>query len=135
MARVSIWYVRAALLHFVAGVTAGVWQLAATADLVPGSASLLRPVHIEVVLLGWLVQLAVGVATWILPFSGGVSEDRRFWAAWVGLNGGILLVVAGAWTDTALLHLLGRGGEGSAGLLLLWALWARLRPLPRREHG
>ncbi len=135
MARVSVWYIRAALLHFFVGVTLGAWQLAATGGLLPEAPVMLRSVHVEVVLLGWLVQLAAGVASWILPFSGAVSEDRRFWGAWWALNGGILFVLAGACTDTALLFLLGRGGELVAGLLLVWGLWARLRPLPRWTHA
>lgn len=131
MALVSVWYVRAALVHFLLGVTAGAWQLAATIDLLPDLSLLVRPIHIELLLLGWLVQLAVGVATWILPFSGSVSSDKRFWSAWSALNGGILLVVVGTLTDAAVLKVLGRGGEVAAGLLLVWGLWARLQALSR----
>lgn len=134
MARVSIWYVRAALLHFLAGVSIGTWQLVASADLLPDVSLMLRSVHVELLLLGWLVQLAVGVATWILPFSGAVSSDSRLWSAWSMLNGGVFLVIAGAWTETIMLRVLGRGGEVIAVLLLTWALWSRLRPLPRRHH-
>jgi len=131
MARISVWFVRAALLHFALGATAGAWRLAAVAAPWPSSGLPLRVLHVEGMLLGWGCQLALGVALWILPFSRAVSEDRRFWGAWAALNGGILLVVAGQWSGTSLLVVLGRAGEIGAVGLLIWGLWPRLQPIPR----
>jgi len=133
MARVSRWFVRAALLHFALGATVGAWGLAAKGGLWPAFPLPMRPLHVEFVLLGWLCQLAVGVALWILPFSGGVFADRRFWAAWGLLNGGIMLVVLGDWALVANGVLVGRICEGLAGGLLVWGLWPRVRPLS--EHA
>ena len=82
MARISIWYVRAALLHFAVGASVGAWGLAAKSGLWPAFPLPVRSLHVEVVLVGWVCQLALGVALWILPFSRSVSEDRRFWGAW-----------------------------------------------------
>jgi len=135
MARISVWFVRAALLHFALGATVGAWRLAAIGGGGPSSALPLRALHVEGMLLGWVCQLALGVALWILPFSRAVSEDCRFWAAWASLNGGIGLVIAGRWGDAVLLVLLGRAGEIGAAVLLIWGLWPRLRPPPRRHHG
>ena len=134
MARISVWFVRASLLHFVVGATVGAWELAAKGGLWPSFPLPVRALHVEVVLVGWVCQLAVGVALWILPFSGGVSRDRRFWVAWAGLNGGVLLAGAGQLAGFALLTLLGRGGEIAAAGLLVWGLWPRLRALPQRNH-
>lgn len=129
MARISVWYVRAALLHFALGATVGAGGLAAKGGLWPALPLPMRPLHVELVLLGWLCQLAVEVALWILPFSGGVSVDRRFWAAWGLLNGGIVLVVLGDWALVVNGVLVGRICEGLAGGLLVWGLWPRVRPL------
>ncbi len=91
--------------------------------------------HVEGVLIGWLMQLALGVAVWILPFSRDVSADRRLWAAWVCLNGGVLLTIGGAAGTGWMLALIGRAAEGGAGLLVAWVLWPRVRALPQRGHG
>lgn len=129
MAPISVWYVRAALLHFALGTTVGAWGLAAKSGLWPAFPLAVRPLHVEVILLGWLCQLAVGVALWILPFSGGVSADRRFLGAWGLLNTGILFAVLGNWMLVPGGLVVGRICEGVAGGLLVWGLWPRLRPL------
>ena len=134
MAQISVWYVRAALLHFALGATVGAWALAATGGLVPPVPLPARPLHVEGMLVGWMCQLTVGVALWIFPFSGAVSADRRVWVAWGLLNGGIGLAVGGQWMEVPLLTMVGRGSEMGAALLLLWALWPRLQPLPTRGH-
>lgn len=133
MARISVWYVRAALLHFALGATAGAWGLAVKSGLWLPFSLPTRPLHVEVVLVGWICQLAVGVALWIFPFSGSVSEDVRFWGAWGVLNGGILLVVVGKWNVLPELQIVGRASELLAGGLLAWGLWPRLRPLPPHD--
>lgn len=51
----------------------------------PGSS----PPHVEFMLIGWTVQLTMGVAFWILPrFEGGVSRGAvgYAWFAFVLLN-------------------------------------------------
>lgn len=133
MARISIWFVRAALLHFALGATAGAWVLAAKGGLRPAPPLPMRPLHVDVVMIGWVCQLALGVALWILPFSRAVSKDWRFWAAWALTNGGVVLVVVGHMSGAVPATSLGRSAEIAAGLLLIWGLWPRLRPLPQRS--
>jgi len=134
MVRISVWFVRSSLLHFAVGATVGAWQLAASGE--PGleAPALLRAYHVEGMLLGWVCQLALGVALWILPFSRSVSEDRRFWGAWAALNAGILLVIVGKWSGAAGPYLMGRACECAAGGLLVWGLWPRLRSVRRHGH-
>lgn len=134
MSTISIWFVRAALVHFALGATAGAWRLAATGGILPIVPLALRPLHVEGMLLGWVCQLAFGVALWILPFSDQVSSDRRLWAAWALLNGGIVSVVGGQWGTTPALQIVGRSAEVAAGVLVLWVLWPRVRALPARGH-
>ena len=114
MPRLSQWYVKLAFGYLIAGFTVGALLLAHKGrPLHPALWSLL-PAHIEWLLLGWVAQLTLGVAFWILP---------RFWkeprrgnttgatVALVLLNAGIVLVSLGAllglgpWATAA-----GRGG-------------------------
>jgi len=132
MPRISVWFVRAALTHCLIGFSVGAWQLATRSGLLMPAPVSLRPVHVEVVLVGWLVQLAVGVAVWILPFSRGVSHDRRLWSAWGLLNAGIFFVVTGAFVPGSLLLVIGRLAEVGAAVLVVWVLWPRVRALPLR---
>lgn len=133
MPRISVWFVRASLVHCLIGLSVGSWQLAHYGGLINVSLVALRLVHIEVMLLGWLVQLAFGVAVWILPFSREVSADRRLWSAWGLLNAGILLVVMGAFASDSVLPVIGRLAEIGAVGLVVGALWPRVRALPIRK--
>lgn len=93
MPRVSAWLVRAALLHLVVGVTIGAALLAGNA----AGWSAGRPLalaHREMVTVGWLVQLAIGVGFWILPpVRGDAVRERPAWIVAALLNGGVLLFV------------------------------------------
>jgi cbb3-type cytochrome oxidase subunit 1 len=98
MPRLSQWMVRAAFGYLLLGFTVGALLLAHKGlPLHPILWSWL-PAHIEFLLLGWIVQLAMGVAFWILPrFWEKPSRPRENFAlaAFVLLNLGIWLVVAG----------------------------------------
>jgi hypothetical protein len=67
MTRLSMWTVRTALLYLGVGFLLGALMLLQKG--VPIDPSMLRllPMHVEFVLLGWTLQLAMGVAFWILP--------------------------------------------------------------------
>lgn len=98
MPRLSRYLIRAAFLYLLLGFTFGALLLAHKG--IPYAPWLWawRPAHIEFLLMGWILQLTMGMAFWILP---------RFWqqprrpnegyaaAAFVLLNLGIWLVVAG----------------------------------------
>lgn len=98
MPPVSAWLVRSSLLCLAAGVTLGTALLAQKSGwwVIGGGSSLLL-VHRELVLVGWLVQLAVGVGFWILPpVRGGAIRKRPAWAVAILLDSGLLLFLAGA---------------------------------------
>ena len=55
---------------------------------------LLRASHIHMLLVGWTVQLACGVAYWILPRldnSGSRGDERPVWVYYGAINGGVML--------------------------------------------
>jgi hypothetical protein len=87
--------------------------------------------HIELVVLGWMVQLAMGVALWILPRFGvpaSASGSTSGWMAWILLNSGIGLVVAAdLGVASVALALAGRSLEAAAAAAFAIAVWRRIR--------
>jgi hypothetical protein len=83
-------------------------------------------------LSGFMVQLALGVAHWILPRARNVSPPGtvRLWTALVLLNAGVVLLVAGPLSPFVsdglspglLLHAMGIA-------LLVHGLWPRIQSM------
>lgn len=130
MPRLSQWLIRTAFIYLLLGFTIGALML--TNKGVPLHPALWRwlPAHIEFLLMGWIVQLTMGVAFWILP---------RYWqkparprvasaqTAFVLLNLGIWLVVAGTTFQAGRWQLfLGRAAEVGAVILFSLHTWKRI---------
>jgi hypothetical protein len=60
------WYIKVALLYFVAALAGGVWQAA-------GGPLWLTPVTIHLLVVGWITGTIFGVAYWMFP---KYSKDR-----------------------------------------------------------
>ncbi len=135
MPRLSRWFVRSALLYLALGFTFGALMLFNKGVPIDPAVLRLLPAHIEFLLFGWTVQLAMGVAFWILPrFAGGASRGNEgaAWLAYGLLNAGIWLAGMGAvlgW-PTALL-LLGRVAEAAAAAAFVVHAWPRVKPMSR----
>lgn len=87
------WFLRAALLYLLLGFTLGALMLANKG--VPFAPQLWRllPAHIETLLMGWLLLLALGVAYWILPrFKTARPRSWLVWLSLLLLNGGIACI-------------------------------------------
>lgn len=130
MPPLSIWFVRTAFAYLALGFTVGALLLANKG--VPFAPALwqLRAAHIELLTLGWLLQLALGVAYWILPrFWEGPPRGNTTGAylAFGLLNGGLWLVVLSTvfGLPPALL-LLGRLLEAGAVLAFAWHIRPRI---------
>ena len=133
MPRLSVWMIRTALLYLGLGFTWGALMLYQKgAPLEPGLLRLL-PLHIEFVLVGWTVQLAMGIAFWILPrFARGAvrGNEGLVRVAYILLNGGVLSVGVGAWLHAPdVISLLGRVAELLAVAAFAWHAWTRVKPL------
>lgn len=134
MPRLSYWIIRCALVYLVMGFSLGTWMLLAKAMGSPEVVGRWRPIHAELLLIGWLIQLVIGVSYWILPRLD--VQNRRGYEPFVGLavlmlNAGIGLNCAGFWMGHPLLLAIGRGLEVGGLLLYALALLPRLkRPLP-----
>jgi heme/copper-type cytochrome/quinol oxidase subunit 1 len=132
MPRLSIWSIRAALIHLGIGFTLGGLMLFNKGVTLDPALWRLLPIHVEFVLLGWTVQLAMGVAFWILP---RLQRTERYgnptlaWIAFALLNSGVLTVAAGEWLDSpAWLILLGRSVELAAVAAFAIYIWPRVKP-------
>ena len=124
MPRLSFWFIGAALSYLLAGATAGasIMILGATGYQLP---SWLLPLHIEFMLIGWSVQLAMGVAYWVLPrHKSEPARGNQLLArgAFVILNAGVLL--AGLGRD--MVPILGHGAELVGALAFAGSAWQRL---------
>lgn len=127
MARVSIWALRLAIVHLMAGFTVGALLLANKgASLLPLaglSAPQLLRVHHHALVFGWTVQLVMGVAYWILPTFGARTERGReaaMIAALVALNLGVMLAALG-WPMAAW------GAQACAALAFAAHAWPRVK--------
>lgn len=124
MPRLSCWFIRFALVYLGVGVLGGGLILSAKGyPEVLGWSWLLLPAHIELLIVGWLIQLTMGMAYWILPRLDGAGNRGRpvlAWASLVMLNTGV--------SGTAILLLI-RAILPQAGVDLLLIPSALLHPL------
>jgi hypothetical protein len=125
---VSRWLVRTALLYLVAGAALGGLLLAAPAA---GGQGWWRA-HAELMLFGWVLQLAMGVAYWILPkHAAGPPRGPEAMASAIHplLNAGIV-ISAVAWLAMLPPPVLaaGRTLELSAVALFAVVAWPRVKP-------
>lgn len=130
MPRLSIWMVRTALVHLLLGFTIGALLLANKGMPFYPALWRLLPLHSEILLLGWTLQLAMGVAFWILPRFDTARPRAGFaWAAYLLLNLGIVLVAASlVWVTVPQLLFSGRLAEVGAALTFALHAWPRVKP-------
>lgn len=136
MPGISVWMVRLSLLHLVAGSGLGALLLASrelpALAAVGGGLWEYRNVHLETLLVGWMVQLALGVAFWILPRIRG--ERPRAGLAAAGallLNAGVAAAAVGGAAGMEAWAVAGRSAEAAAALLFAAHAWPRVRLLRR----
>lgn len=132
MPKLSVYFIRAALFYLLGGFTMGALLLIQKGLPFAAEIWLLRPLHIEAVIFGWMLQLVMGVAFWMMPrfaeapFRG---DERPAWLAFGCLNLGIWANLASFLVPGAeLLGLAGRALEVLAIVLFARHLWPRIKP-------
>ena len=123
MPRLSRWLLRAALINLALGFTIGALLLWNKGIPLHAAIPRLLPAHMEFLLVGWTIQLVVGVALWIFPRFGAGTLARHStigWTAFALLNAGVWLVVLQA-------ELAGRIAELAAAGLFGVHMWSRIR--------
>ena len=132
MPRLSRYFIRAALCYLVAGFTVGTLLLLDKAVALHPRLWLWLPAHIEFLLLGFMLQLVMGVAYWILPRFRNPPVRGRSRAAWLAfalLNAGVIAVSVSALFGTPVfLTLLGRLSETGSALAFAVHAWPRVKP-------
>jgi hypothetical protein len=132
MPGLSVWFVRCSFIYLFLGFTLGGLILANKGfPFAPWIWSLL-PAHMEFLLLGWMVQLTMGVTFWILPrFRSGPPRGNidLVWSAFVILNTGIVMVAVQPFFSMTWLTQTGRILETISVLLFALASWQRVKPL------
>lgn len=134
MPRTSLWFIRASLTYLGLGFTLGALLLLNKGiPLAPALARLL-PAHVEFLLVGWVIQLVMGVATWIFPRFGvphtARGSEGAAWLAFVLVNAGVWLAAVGPLVAGPLhgaLPLIGRLAEAAAAAVFAANVWARVR--------
>ncbi|NTU82266.1 MAG: hypothetical protein HGA45_23285, partial [Chloroflexales bacterium] len=94
MPRVSVFIIRTALLQLALGATLGGLLLIEKGLRLAPWLWTLRPGHIQMMLIGWTLQLACGVAVWILPRLDAAGRRGSLGLVWLyygALNGGVAL--------------------------------------------
>lgn len=136
MPKLSVWAIRAALIYFMAAALVGSVLLAGKAVMLPAALWVLRPFHVEALLFGFMVQLVIGVAFWMLPRAPVKVGERGIGWALVLLNAGVWLAAAGGMVPGgAGMLLAGRLCEVGAVALFAVHVWPRVRDakLVRRD--
>src|SRR5690606_4178317 len=125
------WIVRTGLVHLLVGFLLGAVMLAQKGLVLDGAGFLLlRPLHAELLTLGWTVNLGMGVAFWILPRAGTgavrAGATQVLMAAGL-LNAGVLAVgLAPILGAQSWLPWSGRIAEVAAALLFGAHAWRRV---------
>ncbi len=138
MPRLSVYFIRAALIHALLGFTVGALLLANKGIMFSPAIWSLLPLHIEFAFIGWMVQLAMGVAFWILPRFSSSSprgNEKLAWAAFVLLNTGIFFVVIQSLFGVNGFALTGRIMELLGLAAFAAGNWKRIKPLEEKSRA
>jgi hypothetical protein len=143
--RLSVWPVRTAMLYLGVGFLIGALMLFEKGARIDPALLNMLPMHVEFVLIGWTLQLAMGVAFWILPRVGQVANlsNRQVnnlpyrskygnqtlgWIAYGLLNFGVLSVGIGLWLNAPpIVPLIGRVAELLAAISFMLHAWPRIK--------
>lgn len=132
MPRLSVWFIRTALLYLGAGFTIGSLALLQKAVPTLPWTPMLLTMHMEFLLPGWTLQLAMGVAYRMLPrFTDGPKwgDESSAWLAYILVNIGVLSVATGSLAGLYQMVLLGRIAETAATAAFLRHAWPRIKPM------
>jgi len=138
MPRLSVYFIRASMIHALLGFTVGGLLLANKGIMFLPAVWSLLPLHIEFAFIGWMVQLSMGVAFWILPrlSHGSPRGNEKFiWAAFALLNTGILFVVIQNFSGANGFAFLGRIMELLALAAFAAGNWKRIKPLEDKSRS
>jgi hypothetical protein len=132
MPKLSVWLVRASLVYMGIGFLFGSLILHHKGiPIYPWTWKLLNP-HIEVMIYGWTMQFAMGIAFWILPRFMGQGRYGKTYLGWWSfglLNTGLALAVFEGWYTIGVLTTVGRVFILAGVIAFVVMMWPRVKPL------
>jgi hypothetical protein len=136
MPKLSVWMVRASLVHMGLGFLFGSLILHHKGIPIYGwTWKLLNP-HIELMIFGWTMQLVMGVAFFALPrFTHRPSRygfESLGWISFTLLNSGVILVAIANWYGLGEVMLIGRMLSLLAVISYVVMIWPRVKPFGAR---
>ena len=132
MPKLSVWLVRASLVHMGIGFLFGALMLHHKGIPIGGTVWRLLNPHIELMIFGWTMQFVMGIAFWILPRFSGEERYGRVdlgWWSFALLNMGIGAAGLGSWIVLGWLTLVGRLLMLAAVVMFATVIWPRVKPL------
>ncbi|MBL7994931.1 hypothetical protein JNM05_06115 [bacterium] len=129
MPTLSVWLIRCSLAYLGLGFTIGALILFNKAVPVIPSVWNLLQMHIEFLLLGFILQLTMGVAFWIFPRLQTMTDrgdERKAALAFVLLNAGIWVCSIAPFISISYILLTGRICQTAAVILFILNLWPRV---------
>lgn len=121
--------IRSSLIYLLIGGCIGLFLLINKAWLIHPALWFLLPAHIEIMIFGWIIQMTLGVAYWILPRvlkTKGRGSVKLAWLMLISLNAGILLVIISGFFPGHKLALMGRILEVASVVLFIALHWKRV---------
>ncbi|HLF03171.1 MAG TPA: hypothetical protein VI547_14405 [Anaerolineales bacterium] len=98
MPRLTRWFIKTALAYFVVGLLVGVLVMARSVVALPALVGALGPAYFHLLMVGWVMQLIIGVAFWMFPkftTEQPRGSETLGWATYILLNAGLILRVIG----------------------------------------
>ncbi|MGN8226799.1 hypothetical protein [Gracilimonas sp. BCB1] len=122
--------IKSSLLYLLAGTLLGTLLLINKVFLIHPTIWVLLPIHIELMIFGWVIQFTLGVAYWMLPrYLKGEARDNQLLAySMVGaFNLGIWLMVFAEVSQThQSVQQIARALELGAVILFIMLHWKRI---------
>lgn len=137
MPTLTRWYIKSALLYFIAASLVGI-ALAAERPLNPAmSLEGLVPVYFHFFMVGWLTQLILGVSYWMFPRHSRErprGNEGLGWVTYAALNAGLILRAVGerlygsqAEALWGWVLVVSAALQWVAGLVYVFTIWARVK--------
>ena len=128
---ISVWFIRCSLTYLGLGFTIGAVVLFNKAVPVIPSVWNFLPMHIEFLLLGFVLQLTMGVAFWIFPRLQTLTDrgdEKKAVLAFILLNVGIWICSLSSFISLDQILLVGRLCQTGAVIFFILNLWPRVYP-------
>lgn len=132
MPKLSVWLVRASLLHMGVGFLFGAMILHHKGIPIYAWSWRLLTLHIELMIFGWTMQLVMGVAFFALPrFSHRANRYGAVYLGWWSfflLNTGVIVTASAQWFGMSGYLLFGRLLVMLGVLAYTVMIWPRVKP-------